>query len=780
MRRLISILLFVLCLVTTATAQDERFQIDDRGDISRVGSRSTSNNKDSLNKNKEIPKGLKVWTVDKRFGDRIAALPDTMPHMYMNTVFTNGLRGEYNTLGNLGSPRINRIFIDQNMPEQFMFTQPYDFFITPIDQFHFTNTYSPVTNVSYDECGDKNVGEDHLKAMFAVNAGKRIGVGFKFDYFYGRGYYQNQSTAHFNYSLWGSYLGDRYEAQLLLSTNHQKVTENGGITNDEYVAHPEIYRETFRTDEIPTVLEQNWNRNDNQHVFLTHRYNIGFNRKVPMTKEEIEAKKFALAAEKEKAEREAKEKARKQARRDGRDYDEKEGSGNTYSGRPDGAKIMGDEPADALPADTGRIAVNKVMADSLLALEKKNAEDTAWIKNEFVPVTSFIHTLQLDNYRRIYQAYATPENYYLNTYLDNEELGGDSIYDKMRHLDVKNTFALSLLEGFNKWAKAGLKAFISSDLRHFSMPDTSISAFRSFNEHNLSIGGQISKTEGTLLHYNATLESWLTGEDAGQLKLDVAADLNFKLFGDTVQLAAKGFFYSLQPTFYQRNFHSKHLWWDHGGKEEGGSLDKEIRTRIEGLFSFQKTRTRLRVAIDGLKNHVYFAQQYSITDEKRTANTVSVKQHSESLSMLTLQLSQDFTLGPLNWESQVTYQQTSDEKVLPVPKLNIYSNLFLRFKIARVLRVDLGADIRYFTKYYAPDYSPLLGQYTIQDNGENNVELGNYPIINAYANMHLKHTRFFVMMSHVNAGSGGERFFVPHYPQNGMILRLGVSWNFFN
>jgi hypothetical protein len=350
----------------------------------------------------------------------------------------------------------------------------------------------------------------------------------------------------------------------------------------------------------------------------------------------------------------------------------------------------------------------------------------------------------------------------------------------MRHLDVKNTFALSLLEGFNKWAKAGLKAFISSDLRHFSMPDTSVAAFRSFNEHNLSVVGQISKTEGNTLHYNATLESWITGQDAGQMKLDVAADLNFPLFGDTVQLAAKGFFYRLQPTFYQRNFHSKHLWWDNGGKEEGGSLDKEIRTRIEGLFSYQKTRTRLRVAVDGLKNHVYFAQQYATTGEKKTANTVSVKQHSEALNMLTLQLSQDFTLGPLNWENQITYQQTSDEKVLPVPKLNIYSNLYLRFMIARVLKVDLGGDIRYFTKYYAPDYSPLLGQYTIQDNGENNIELGNYPIINVYANMHLKHTRFFVMMSHVNAGDGGERFFVPHYPQNGMILRLGVSWNFFN
>ena len=105
--------------------------------------------------------------------------------------------------------------------------------------------------------------------------------------------------------------------------------------------------------------------------------------------------------------------------------------------------------------------------------------------------------------------------------------------------------------------------------------------------------------------------------------------------------------------------------------------------------------------------------------------------------------------------------------------------MYLRFKIAKVLKVDFGADIRYFTKYYAPDYSPALGQYTTQDNGVNNIEIGNYPIINVYANMHLKQTRFFVMMSHVNY-SDGNAFMVPHYPTNQSIIRFGLSWNFFN
>lgn len=88
--------------------------------------------------------------------------------------------------------------------------------------------------------------------------------------------------------------------------------------------------------------------------------------------------------------------------------------------------------------------------------------------------------------------------------------------------------------------------------------------------------------------------------------------------------------------------------------------------------------------------------------------------------------------------------------------------------------------MRYFTKYYAPDYAPGLGQYAVQE-GTNRVEIGNYPMVNVYANFHLKQTRFFVMMSHVNAGSGNRMYFnVPHYPLNDSIIRFGLSWNFYN
>ncbi len=772
----------LFCAATLPVAAQNDFNYNEDSQFRPQTNRKV--NTDSLGSDKEIPKGIRVWTVDERFGDTKAAVVDTLQHMYMNSTFTEGLRGEYNTLGNMGTARLNRIFIDRrNTQGNFIFTEPYDYIVNPVSDFHFTNTYSPITNITLNSCGDKVTGEDDFKAMFAVNANKRLGAGFRFDYKYGRGYYNAQSTSHFKYTMWASYLGDRYQAHFLFSTNHEKMTENGGITNDDYIKHPEIYTESFATNEIPTVLEQNWNRLDNQHIFFTHRYNVGFSRKVKMTEEEIKAKKFAMASKKENAEENAKEEARKKAKEQGKKFDEKaydKQQGAKFSGRPDGAKIAGDEPAKDSDAkdirnDSTRIAVNgKAAADSLLAIQKKNAEDSLFYKSEYVPVTSFIHTVKFDNYRRIYEAYQTPADYYLKEYYDAGRLTGDSIYDQTKHWHMKNTFAIAMLEGFNKWAKAGLKAFASYDLRHYELP-TMEGGFEKFNEHALSVGGQLSKQEGKTLHYNAVAEIGLTGVDAGTLAIDGNVDVNIPFLGDTLQVRGDAFFHRETPSFYYRNYHARHLWWEN-------NLDKTIHTRIMGTLSFPKTRTKLRVAVDEIKNYTYFSQSYDITEKGlRTGVMVTPMQESGGINLLTAQLEQNFRLGILNWENQFTYQHSSKESVLPVPAFNAYTNLYIKFKVVKVLNVDLGADMRYFTSYEAPDYSPYMGQYTVQGNGENNVKIGNYPIVNVYANVHIKHTRFFVMMSHINAGQGDKNyFFAPHYPMNERVFRIGVSWNFFN
>ena len=219
-----------------------------------------------------------------------------------------------------------------------------------------------------------------------------------------------------------------------------------------------------------------------------------------------------------------------------------------------------------------------------------------------------------------------------------------------KHLQIKNTLGLALLEGFNKYVKAGLKAFVSFNYCNYQLPviENDITKMDKETENDISIGGVLSKTQGKTLHFNLEAEAWTVGPNSGNLTVDFTTDLNFPLFGDSVQLAAKAYLHRLNPSYLVRNYHSKHLWWDF-------DAEKETRTRIEGLFSYTKTNTMLRVAMDNIQNYTYFGMSYDLTETGARQNlTCSPMQSSSNLNVLTAQLHQNFRLGIINWENLIT------------------------------------------------------------------------------------------------------------------------------
>ena len=688
--------------------------------------------RDTSQTEKIIPIGSFAWKIDERFGNVTPAEMDTVPNNFQNFNLTAGPTGQYNFLGNLGSPRLSRLFMDRKPYSNFIFADPFDYFYTPVNEFLFVNTLSPLTNLSYHSCGNKQNGEDRLRATFASNINKIAGIGFKVDYLYGRGYYNNQATSLFNGTLYGYYRGDQYDMHAWISVNHMRMGENGGIEDDDYITHPEDFTRSFGSRDIPTILSQNWNRNEDQTYYLTHRYNVGHYKLIELPdslKPVIPADSVLLAGVRDSLSRQQ------------------------YAN-----------------ADT---AHQRMFIDSLRNdyIAQQN------LPEEFVPVTSFIHTLRIRNAKHTAYSYDTPENYYADLFYGDP----NNMSDRTRGYSVKNTLGIALREGFNKWAKAGLTAFASHEYRHFTLPNllggTKID--QGFSENNISVGGQLSKREGKTLHYDVTGEVVLLGEDLGQFEVEGIADLNFPLFKDTVQLAARAFVKNLNPSFYMRHYHSQFAWWDN-------DLSKEFRTRIEGTLSLKRTRTRLTVGVENIKNYAYFATEkvpYTSEDGSSVAgysNRISVKQYGNSVQVFSAKLNQDFKWGILHWDNEIAYQKTSNADILPLPDLSAYSNLYIVFRIAKVLRVQLGGDVRFFTEYYAPDYAPIIQQFTVQD-PTTRIKLGNYPICNAYLNLHLKHCRLYVNVNHVNAGTGNmNSFLVPHYPINPLNIHFGLSWNFFN
>ena len=401
----------------------------------------------------------------------------------------------------------------------------------------------------------------------------------------------------------------------------------------------------------------------------------------------------------------------------------------------------------------------------------------------FVPVTSFLHTVKVDINRRKYISYDEAQNqqYFQNNYLTDVQR------DETEQLAVKNTIGISLREGFNKWAKAGLTAFLSHEYRRFTMTDTLARTPgqripTDYVENTISAGGQLIKEQGQTLHYNVMGEIALVGEDAGQFQIQGKGDLNFRLFSDTVRLEANAYIKNLNPIFYYRHFHSKHYWWDNN------DLSKIMRTRIEGKLSVDRWKTQLKAGVENIKNYTYLdntSVKYTETSSGKEVTTykndVAVKQNSGNIQVFSAALRQDFKLGIFHLDNEITYQKSSNQDVLPLPELTLYHNLYIKFGLAKkVLQIEMGADVRYFTQYYAPDYAPAIGQFYLQ-NKETRYKLGGYPLLNGYINLHLKRTRIFIAMYNLIQGQGEKSYFLaPHYPLNPRLLKFGLSWNFFD
>ena len=651
-----------------------------------------------------IPIGLYQWKVTRRLGNIVPIPVDTLHAGFQNTNDPAGPTGQYNYLGNLGSPRMSRIFFDRKEESQFFFTDPYEQSVLRPEDVTFTNTFSPYTNLTYYKSFHNRNSEERFKSYFAINANKRLGFGFYIDYLYGRGMYNNQSTAFFNGGLFASYRGDKYDMHFIFNNDNLKMRENGGITDDRYITDPLGMAEgkkQYESTDIPTVLNKVWNHNTSYHTFLTHRYNLGFYK-------------------------------------------------------------------------------DKVKTDSLANDHLPIANDSVETVREFVPVTSFIHTLELDfNGRK----YITQDDAQNRQYFEHTYFGNDSI-DLNRRTSVRNTFGISLREGFNKWAQAGLTAFLTHEYRDFTLPDTTDvpdqRVIKHYKENVVYVGGELLKEQGKLLHYKVLGEFAVAGEDAGQFRLEGNGDLNLNLLGDSVRLDVNAYMKNLNPVFYYRNFHSKHYWWDNS------DLSKIMRTRVEGKLNFKRLGTTLRAGVENIKNYTYLANtSVPVTNSNGDIisfkNDAAVKQYSGNIQVFTAMLQQKLKFGIFHLDGEVAYQKSSEQSIIPLPELSAYGNLYLHAGLVKnVLQVSLGADVRYFTKYNAPDYSPVIGQFYLQ-NPENTVAIGGCPMVNVYANLHWKRTRIFVMMYNVNQNSGNSRYFLaPHYPISPRILKLGISWNFFD
>lgn len=407
----------------------------------------------------------------------------------------------------------------------------------------------------------------------------------------------------------------------------------------------------------------------------------------------------------------------------------------------------------------------------------------------YIPVMKILYSFDYRKYRHAFVEKQRAEDYWEKFYFDN-----NGSYDNTTLNSFSNTIGIYLIEGFRDWMKFGLSAYATYQLNKFTLPNseypilnedpespseenpgddpTSSSSNRltplpatgipdpKHNQNFVYIGGRIEKAHGAILRYNADVRFGLSGDAAGDLELDGQILTNIPLFGDTVAIEAHGSFHNTTPDWLTKHYVSNHFIWSN-------DFGKIRSIKFGGELEIPWTRTRATIDVENLQNQIYFGSNFL------------PKQFSGNVQIMTVGLHQDFKLGILNWDNRIAWQVSSNNSVVPLPQLAVYSNLYIKARLFKVLHIQAGVDCDFYTKYKGYNYQPATMIFSNQEE----TSLGGYPFCNAYINLRLYRCRFYVMMSHVNQGLFGSvynEFSLPHYPINPRRFQIGIAVDFAN
>lgn len=194
------------------------------------------------------------------------------------------------------------------------------------------------------------------------------------------------------------------------------------------------------------------------------------------------------------------------------------------------------------------------------------------------------------------------------------------------------------------------------------------------------------------------------------------------------------------------------------------NLGKTSETRVEGLLEIPKWQMEAQFSYALVSNLIYY-------DELS-----HVRQNNKAMSIMSGYLMKNFKLWAFHFDNKVLFQLSSDENVLPLPKLALNLRYYVEFPVVKeVMRMQIGVNGTFNTKYYAQSYSPDLGVFYNQKKEL----IGNNPYCDVFINMQWKRACIFV--KYTNAFKDwpeSDYFSAYHYVKPVRGFKFGIFWGF--
>ncbi|GLB54045.1 hypothetical protein NBRC110019_30860 [Neptunitalea chrysea] len=207
------------------------------------------------------------------------------------------------------------------------------------------------------------------------------------------------------------------------------------------------------------------------------------------------------------------------------------------------------------------------------------------------------------------------------------------------------------------------------------------------------------------------------------------------------------------------------------------SFEKEQTKTLHAKLSLKKI-ANIDFTYSMLDNYTYFQKQESLSDS--LTSIVKPAQYSGTINYLKLKLEKEFKLWKFALNNTIMYQEVvQDDDILNVPQFVTRNTFYFSTPMFKNnLQLQTGLTLKYFTKYYTDEFNPLLSEFSVQ----NNTEIGEYPIIDAFLDFKIRQTRFFFKAEHINNLFSKEYnyYSTVNTPYRDFVIRFGLVWNLFS
>ena len=191
-------------------------------------------------------------------------------------------------------------------------------------------------------------------------------------------------------------------------------------------------------------------------------------------------------------------------------------------------------------------------------------------------------------------------------------------------------------------------------------------------------------------------------------------------------------------------------------------------------FSAQTKWLNVSATYKVINDHLFFDNQTNDITELM----VKPVQYDKTINYLSVKANKEIKFWKLALDNTILYQSVDQsDDVVNVPQIVTRNTLYFSdYVFKKAMFLQTGVTFQYFSKYYANDYNPLLGEFYVQ----NETKIGGFPMFDFFVNARVKQTRIFLKAEHFNSAWTGYDFYsAPNYPYRDFMVRFGLVWNFF-